>query len=578
MVKEKQMNILHNVLTVFVFLAPVLGSGLEKSTAVYASLCMFAFCVGYRIFKEKYIVITKTFLLSAAIWLFSFIQLFWASDKGSQLQLSALFLVSACASLVMGDCKNKIGKDNLSVMWTRLMYPASFIYAVCAILYQIFIDSRFLGSAMDFGSGSPTAAACLMVLGMVSANRVFKNNKKQPLFYVSVALMVYVFLMTKSFLGYMFCAALLFAHAMKQKHKKAEAFALMVVTAVLGVLNGVYAVASLIKNPELFNGSIKGLLSIIGVGAGGYNAAVSVVDKGYTGFPPVCSFFLEAFGIIGVVVIALYVMAAVRNYVRTKSFDDIILMFLVIAMFLSESSALVFMLPLVTMFLTARDEGVEIRLHKWIGLVTAVPVCFSLLFTLAHIPYVFANHHWDMGRYSESASCYSVGATMELVNSHGWEKAYLAEQKAFEETGVGTRRSEFLSKAAKYNKKDYMYQRNLADVYTSEGDYLKAFEIWEGIILRHDKEYLYPMYAEKICDVMANCPVGLEKTEMLYNSLNELAKKSTDKDIILSVNNILARSQQYYVNAREGGVMGDMYTETVENVTEVEYESGNTES
>ena len=164
---------------------------------------------------------------------------------------------------------------------------------------------------------------------------------------------------------------------------------------------------------------------------------------------------------------------------------------------------------------------------------------------------------------------------MEIFNSGGWEKAYKAYSK-------GENRSykdeiELIEKAHKFNKKNYSYYRDMAEVYTAEGDYLKALEVWDDIILRHDREQLYVEYANKILDVMANCPLGLERTEELFNKIDTYAKKATDKAVVFEMNNILSKSQKYYVNAREGGsVVGDMYPE--EDVPEVEYESGSAES
>ncbi len=578
MTKGKQINLLHTALTVFVFLAPVLGSGLEKSLVLYASLCAFSVCIGYRIFKDGYFVLTKTFLFQVAVALFAFVQLCWVSDKGCQIQLGTVFLLGAAASLVMGEYKTCMGKEKLVSTWTKLIYSAALIYAIVAVLYQVFIESSFWSCNMDFGAGSSTAAACLMAIGVISAMRVFKTNKKQPVFFASTILMTYVFVMTKSFPGYAFCTAVLFVYAMKQKHKKAEALGALILTVVLSAVNGIFAVANIIKNPEELNGAIKGLVNIAGVGAGGYNAAVSIVDRGYEGFSSVLCLLLEAFGIIGVAVIAISIICFAGRYIKTRSLEDAIMLLLLVVFLLSSSSAMVFMIPILGMFSTARDEAFRVDVHKAVSLVMIVPVGFCALFALAHVPYFVASNYHDSGNYGKSASWYSIGAQMELFNAHGWEQAYAAYEKEFEETGISTERSMCLKKALSCNPKDYMYLRQLSDVYTDEGDYLKALETWDTIILRHDKEYLYPMYGEKIYDVMANCPVGLEKIEELYNTLDSLAKKATDKAVVLQVNNILARSQQYYINAREGtGTVADMYTETTDSI-EVEYASGNTES
>lgn len=579
MANRSRINVLHAVLTIFVFAAPVLGSVFEKSAIVYASLCLFAGCIGYRIYKDGYVVLTKTFLLLLGVSAFSFLQLIWVSDKGSQLSLGALFLMSAAGSLLIGDYKKQTGKINLSNIALRLTYSATLFYCVMAILHQIFIESRFFACSMNFGNGSAATSAFVAVWGIIATIKLFGKRKKQSAFYIALPVMLYVLIMSKSLIGYLFAFCVVFAWAMTRKHKKVEALASLVGCALLGVLNIINAIAVLVTNSESFNGAIKGLISIFGLGSGGYNAASSVVDKGYTLAPTVLSFILESYGVIGIAVIALAIGGGVLCYIKKRSFDDIVMLLLMCAVVLSSSATMAVTVPLIAMYYTCREEGYVLHVHKATALVAVVPFVASLVFASAHIPYALANHQCDMGRWAEGAAFYKAGAQMEIINSHAWEKAYKAYMKEFaEENEVSFLQTQkpLIEKAIKFNSKNYRYYRDMADVYTYEGDYIKALDVWNEIIIRHDKEYLYPMYAEKILDVMANCPVGLGKMEELYNTLDTYAKKAVDKNVVFEVNNILAQSQQYYVNAREGGnAAGDMYLE--EDTEEVEYESSSAE-
>lgn len=577
MTKKNRINILYAVLALFVLLAPIFGSALEKNTVIYASLCVFALSAGYRIYKDGYVVLTKTFMFLLSVSAFSFLQLIWVSDKGAHTALGALFLMSAAGSLLISDYKRQAGAENLSNIALRLIYSATLLYAVMAILHQIFIESSFWGCNMNFGSGSAATSAFVAAVGIICTIKLFGKNKKQSAFYIALPILFYVFIMAKSLMGYLFAFLVIFAWAMNGKHKKVEALISLTGCVLFGVVNAVAAVATLVTNPESFNGAIKGLVSVFGIGSGGYNAASSVVDKGYVQFTSTLSFMLEAYGVVGLVIIIAAIAGGVLCYMKKRSFTDLAVVILTLAVTFSSSATMCFMVPLIGMYYAFREEGAVSGVHKAASVVFAVPFVFSLGFALSHVPYAIGNHLCDLGNYAEGARFYTAGAQMEIFNSKGWEKAYKAYTKDGDASDSLVQKA-LIEKAIKFNGSNYKYYRDLADVYTNEGDYIKALEVWDGIILRHDKEYLYPMYAQKILDVMASCSLGLEKTEELYNKLDTYAKKASDKNIIFEVNNILAQSQQYYVNAREGGgTDGDMYVET-EDVTEVEYESSSAES
>ena len=580
MPKKKEVNILHAVLTFFVFLAPVFGSVWEKSTVVYLVLALFLGCVGYRIYKTGRIVLTKSFIFLAAVSLYAFIQLIWVSDKGSQTALGAMFLISALSSLLIADYKKQIGIENLTNTAIRLIYSAALFYSVMAILHQIFIESRFWSSPMSFSSGSAATSAFIATAGIVAAMKLFGKGKKQPAFYLAVPVMTYVLIMSKSFTGYLFAALVLFSWAMTRKHKKTEAFGALVLCVALGIVNAINVVAGLLMNSETFNGAIKGVTSIFGIGAGGYNATSEMLEKGYKSFPVTFSFMLEAFGIAGMAIMIVAVGAGVICCMREKRLANMSMLIFTLAVIFSSSATLVFTLPVIAMFYTCREDDVAFEISRVSAFAVAVPLAFSLLFTAAHIPYAMGKHQCDLGNYEKGGRYYALGANMEIFNSAGWEKAYTAYMKQLE-TGNGTTSygvvKELVLNAEKFNKKNYKYNRDLAEVYTAQGDFLKALEIWDNIMIRYDDEVLYPQYAEKIVDVMGNCPIGLERTEELYMVLDTYAKKSINKDIVFEMNNILAKSQQYYVAAREGEkIAGDMYIDT-EDVTEVEYESSSAE-
>ncbi len=577
MAKIKNVSVVHTVLMLFLFLTPIFGSGGENRAVVYISLCAFLLCMGYTVIRKGRIVLTKTFAVFISLSAYAYLQMIFVSDKGGQFAWASAFLLCAISTLVVGEYRRQVGCDNLIQIFKRLVFAGAAIYAVAAVLYQVFIQSSFLGSRMDFSNGSATASACFMLLGIMLLSEMIGKNKNKAWVYIAFAVMAYVFIMTKSFVGYTVAALVIFSFFMTKKHKKTEAFVSLVGVAVTAVLSIIGAIADAISNPMTINAAIKGLVSIFGVGCGGYNAANSVLDKAYDGTPAVLALMTESFGVIGVLFVAVWIAGALLQYKKTRSFTDLAVMLVFIALIFSSSASVAFALPMVCMYYAIREEDyVVCELNGALSVPFGLLAVFFLILSLAFVPYSMANQAFDMGKYEKSAELYAAGASMEMFNSKGWEAAYSASVKAFEEANTAPEREKYIDNAIKFNKKNYDYKVKKARVHTEDGDYLGALEIWEGIIARYDREYLYPMYAQRIYDVMANCPLGLEKIEELYNTMSECAKKATDASVVREVNDILAKSQQYYINVREGTVTyGDMYI--TEEVPEVEYESGNTE-
>ena len=550
MVKKREINILHTVLMLFMFLAPMIVSAFDKNITVYAFLGLFAATQGYRILKDGYIVLTKTSIFLFMLSAYAFLQLMWVSDKGSQFALGAMVLSAAVASLMAADYKRLAGAESLRGTMLRLVYSSSLFYCLLAILHQIFIESKFFDCSMCFGAGSKATSAFIAAAGIVATCSLFGKNKKQSGFYVAIPVMAYVLIMSKSVVGYLFFLTLVFVWAITHKHKKAEALAALIACVAAGVVNVINAVAILITNTGYFNGAIKGLVSVFGIGSGGYNATISVVDKSNAAFMTTFNYLSESFGLVGFVVMALAIMAGIITYKRERRFSNLAMLIFTIGVLMTSDATLAFTLPLIAMFYSYSEEGVAVYVNKALALIAIIPLAFSVLFTTAHVPYGIGRHQCDLGNYEKGGAWYSAGASMELFNSHGWEKAYKAYAKGNADTYQ--MQKSLIDKAIKFNGKNYAYYRDLAEIYSAEGDYFKALEIWDSIIARHDKEYLYPMYANKIVDVMANCPIGLEKSEELFTLIDTYAKKATDKAIVFEMNNILAKSQQYYVNVREG--------------------------
>lgn len=560
MAKSRGYNFSRVILTLYVCLVPVLGSVMDEKAVIYTSFCVLAAALGYNVYKTGEVEITKTTIFFAIVSLYSYLQLLWVSDKGSQMAFATLFLCCTIGSMLASQYKPFA--EDMRYYGLRMVYIAAIVYSVCAFLSQVFVESQFWGCNMDMGNLSPTAAAFITLAGMVSGIKLFSFRAKSIGFLCAMTLMAYVFLMTKSLPAFLCAAILLFVYTMRLRHKRVEAFFALVVIGVLAIANVISVIYNLATGKVVFDAFFKGLGSVGGMGSGGYNTIMAVVDGGYKTVQITLDLLGEAYGFLGIALAIFAALVVVHKTMKAPSFRNLLSMMAVIMLLLTSSEALVFALPVLAIYYGYHDQGRVYSVHELWGAAAVLPIGFFAMLAAARGFYLFGQDALDKGEYENAAGYYTTAAKMELFNSEGWEKAYSALRKDYTENGTDNleRQKSCLSKASAYNKENYKYHVQTANIYTNQKKYRDALKIYDSVIAKNDKQYLYPQYTQKIYDVMKNLDLNLSEAEALYKKIEFYAKKCTDMETKIKVNNILTQSQKYYINAREGGeTAADMY-------------------
>lgn len=562
MARSREYNFSRVILTLFVCLVPILGSTLDEKAVIYTSFCVLTAAWGYNVYKTGFFAFTKTAAFFLIVTAYSYFQLIWVSDKGSQVAFATLMLTCAVAAMLARQLKEFMG-DQIHHYGCTLVYIAALCYSVTAVFFQIFVQSKFWGCNMDMGNNSPTASAFIMLAGIFAALRLFHKKRKTPAFFAALTLMAYVFVMTKSLSAFLCGAILIFVYTMNIRRKRVEAFFALVASGVLAAANIIYIVYVFIIGNVSFDATLRAISNMIGLGKGGYEAFVAVVDGGYKGVQLVIDTFGEVYGVFGILLAITVIIAAVMKVTKERSMRNMFSLVAVCMLMFTSSQSLVFILPLFAIYFGFNDDCEYVKVHRLVGVLTLVPISFFVMLTAARCFYYFGQDAFDKGKYSQAADWYTTAARMEIFNSEGWEEAYIALHKDYTENGTDNllKQEQSLINASKHNKDNYKYKRLIANVYTNEKRYNDALRVWDEIIIKHDREYLYPMYTRKICDVMKYEKNNLDRMRQLYNKIETYGKKCTNMDIKIKVNNILTESQKYYVLAREGDESeADMYT------------------
>lgn len=549
---ERKYDLRVLVLALFVVLVPIFGAAGDKIAVTYASLFVALFSLGACMYTGR-IIVTRTAIINLIFGAFSFLQLFYVSDKGNHAAFSTVFITSAAIAIVVSDLKKSCNKEKLFETVTKTVYVSSLVYAFCALFYQIFVEGSLLFGAMDLGKGSATASAVIVMMGILSGFILFHKKEKSLGYYPAMILLWFVFIMSGSIIAYLMAAILILVTLLNMKKRKLHGLLALVGVCVMGIANLICIIIKLITGSVEPGGAYRGLVSVVGIGKGGYNAIMAILDMKYHAAPPLFMELMEIFGVVGICMMILMIGGAYVLCARKLNVGTLWLFLSVVAVFCTSGNAWCYMMPLFSTVFALMDDGKELKTNALMSLVLIAPMGIAVLFTFGRIPYAIGKNFYDLGQFEKAEGYFSVSAACQLFNSEPYERAYLCEIKAHEEEAALIGDSEgYLEKAMKFNGKNYLYRAYLADIYSQKLEMEKALEIWDGIISRHDKESLYVDYAKKIHDTMKYADISLVRMEELYNKLLEYADKAEDPQIKLEVNNIATQSQQYYIEKREG--------------------------
>ena len=558
------------MLTLFVAIVPIMGAISDKTAVIYASLLFSLVSLALSVKKTGKIFVTKTAGVMLITGLMSLVWVFFVTDKASQTKFGAIFFAAAAIAMTANWAKNRYGEEAFSVYLFKVMYVSALVYAFVALFYQIFVEANPLFGGVDLGGGSSSATAMIMMLGTVSCIRLFYGKAKTIAFYPSIALMGLVFVMTGSLVSYLAAAILALVTAVNTKRKKIEVFIMAGAVALLSLVTVIGALVDVFTGKFEPEGAFRGVVSIVGIGCGGYDAIGAVTGGGYASYPVFYNLLIEALGIFGVAIIVCVVLGACRVCTKAPTLLKTALFLSVIVIMCTSSAGVCYMAPLLALVISPLcEEEKEVIVNKAWSYAFIIPVAFCALMVFARIPYRMGLDAYDLGKYGFSADCYRVSAFCQMFDAETHERAYEAKFANYGETGEGLDECiAHLESAMKFNKKNYLYRVLLADVYTKKGDVAKSLEIWDGIIARYDKEELYVEYAGKIRDAIRDGDFDIVRVQGLYNKLLGLASQIENEQIKFEVNNILSESQRYYIEKREG--KGEVYYENLD-VPEVEF-------
>jgi len=545
----------------FAILAPTLASFFgERVVLLIFSAALLATSGFFALKKGKIFFTTQTALLLAS-GLFTAGMIAFAPDKGGVFYIAMVLVSMAAASLSLASAVDCLGEQTMRLMTAKSVYSGAVLYAVFSIFYQIFISADFMSCRMDFGKGTSFFTSALMLLGILSALRLYNEQKKRVSFIAPLLIMAYVFVFSFNAAGFLIAALTVFVGSLKKGKKRYIALSLVLSLAAAAAVLGEIA-----RNAETIGiylkAAVLSMFKVIPTGLGGVTELyLANIDK-----PPLAVALFSQLGLFGTVLTILLFGLALQNYFKNKSSftfaETAISIFL---LFSPYDCAVLLAVILALLAVSEKKERKALQGAAFCAPLFAVGL-FMLYMGIARIPAVIGE---KLSSHAESESFYATSGALELFEAENWYEAFLA---ASDEESDSLMAETYLLNAIKFDDKNISYKSALAELYTAEERDAEALAVWNKIMRISNDERLYGAISEKIYNVMEDSTDDPEYERELYEKIVSLASKAKSPEVIKEVNDIAARSQHYYIAGIEGTApQGDMYAEepSSENASEL---------
>ena len=553
--------------SVFVLAAPFLGTAFDKNAVPELFLALMLFCTAIYVDRTASLTLSLPSIFVFGITAYAFLNIIWASDKGSAFMLASVFALTFLMMTAIRAVKRRGERKVFERAAKTVLCRGAVIYALFSVMYQIFISDKIFSYTMDFGTEASFAAAMLAAVGILSELSLFTDKKKTPGFFAVMILLAYVFLMTRSLMGYFVSFLAFGAYAVRRGKKyRVQAALFFLLSGLFFVIALIYMIATFSGAKAFVNASLYGAANIFGVGCGGYNNRFSIVGAGFTSYPPLLALLTESFGIFGMAAALLAIVYGFRHYIKKRRTSDLLALSALLGVLLTPCTTIVFTLPLIASYYASESAGASVKAPRVSSFFFAAAGIFMVFLAIARLPFAVSSWYADVGEYEKASKFAEAGAKMELFMAGGWEKAYENAYAAYENGAKNEKDCEYcLEMAMARDKKDLSYSSKLSEIYSKEKRYDEALNVWRGIMEECDDERLYPVYAEKISDSMSVSGGSIEKERALYEELTGVAQKCEDAEIKKIVNDTLSKAQSYLVVSIEGEApQGDMFESSTE--------------
>jgi len=542
-------------------LIPAFLNMLSLEAAVYCSFTIFMFIAIIRTKESAKISFSMQHSIYAVLIAFGILSLLWS--KNTYRHLVYIFSVATVLafSIMM---KDYFAENNSSGLKRRMAYFLSVAGVLCAgvniIHWLVYIVPVAGNEIFSQGMATGDLLGIFMSLSIVCTIHLFRNNSKikKALIVIAVLMMLFVFVMAKSFIAWNFAAAVIALLIVKKKVKNTKnSILLFSGIIILYLIAIIFRLTSSVEGKafsDVFGYSFK---NIFGAGGGFWSGRETFSIVTYENVPCIglLPYLSAAAGVIGLIACILLLARLVVVFIRLKTTESAINLMLSLTVLLLPFGNSIGAILLIT-GLTVYNESLtdtELKLSlrksdlKKVLICMSVVTVFSVYMTVLSLVKMSAFSAFSKGQYAKSYEMYKMVSTLNFSDSESYKMAALSIYN--DDVLIGEKAGEAIELINKAIEGDELSLENMelkAKIYYNCGDYESSAQEYRNILSKTAKKDKYNLSLVKVLyKIVEGNENGDAENKRAYEEIVLIAQETEDLDLRKEINDIADKAYPY---------------------------------
>lgn len=556
-VKDRSLTVLKFVMALFIVVAPTLFGFLN----IELSACILFILTGVlyvsRIRKTGQCHISICQFVMMTLLFYSVVSTLWADNKNGHF---TYILIISGLIMFFELVSDYFSENNDVKLQRRMMYMLSLSGTLCAlwniIYWVVFLIPYGKKDGFSAGLGNSDFLAVFMLFCIILTYKLMCKNKplRKALFFVSLLIMVFTFVMTGSFVWFLL---LVFAVMFFVTRKTKKLFVPMTLLFAGLFLAFIIVSANMNGQGTVFSDVFKyGIKNLFGHGGGFWTAREMFFSGEYTNvsIPGLFAYLCAATGLTGIIVCVALTGRVVFHFLKLKTWAsaaNIFITLMIMLLPMAQSPVPVFLWAGLIAYnendaklspvKTIRKDTVKYTTYVIAvsGVLTAVMLCRCLII-------MNASHKYENRRYIDAYELYNIAATISPVDA---ESCRMAAKALYMSDDIKNRHTEAIELVNKAQKRDKYNLENMhikAQIYYKCEMYELSAQEYMDIASRVAVDSVYNLETVKsLYNIIRTKEKGSVEAKTLYEKMAEIASNTADLDYREKINNIVDKALVY---------------------------------
>ena len=564
--KQRNLALIQIFVAVLILTVPSFLSLLSLNGAVYLTFTISAFLMLMRIKSNERIILSlkhAVYILSIAFGVVSF---FWISNISGQLVY--LFGIGAMCMLT-SLLKEYFIENNSDSFKRRIAYLVSIsgvTHCLYNIIYWIAVVVPVAGNdGFRKGLTSGDFSGMFTVISIVCTISLYRGNSRFRKFLISISLILMLFclLMTKSVVAWIFAFALSVLHIIKKSFseknsKNTKNYMIFSAIVIVFYFAGILMISLTGERGIVFSDVFAFALKHPFGAGGGFLSAKDT----FTDYPQIeqagTGLFLYLFsasGIVGVMSCIVLVIRSAREFIKLKNTESalgiICLITLLLLPFSQSFATVILVMGLNTYNEYCADLNLKLQVKKEsikrIVNIASVMLTITASLTVLSFMEMSADRDFENGRYEKAYEAYKTVSNIDVFDSRSSRMAAVcAENDRTLLLSVSDDALKLIDKAIKNDRNNLDNYEKKAEIHFACGNFNEAVGQYREILKKSAVNDKYNLSMTKVLyEIIVNNPKGSSETKRAYEEIVNIAQLTDNLDVKKEINDLADKALVY---------------------------------